>query len=272
MASDVIRVILADDHAVVRAGLRAMLRTTHDIAVVAEAANGLEAIAAVAREPADVIVMDLSMGEVDGLAATRQITSTEASVKVLVLTMHAEDEYLLAALDAGASGYLVKNAVERELVDAIRAVAHGDMYVQPKAVRVLAGRVQRNTPGADDKRRLALLSDRERDVLCLVAEGYSGSSIGAQMRISSKTVDTYKQRINEKLGFAGRPAYVHFALRLGLLAAGTTRRPTHAQFPVRAMPEHMSSEETSHGNSTQESAAETAPRGRAPESRDTSGH
>lgn len=231
MASDVIRVILADDHAVVRAGLRAMLGTAHDMTVVAEAATGSDAIAAVAREPADVIVMDLSMGELDGIAATRQITASEASVKVLVLTMHAEDEYLLAALDAGASGYLVKNAAERELVDAIRALAHGDMYVQPRAVRVLAGRVQRNTPGAEDKRRLALLSDRERDVLCLVAEGYSGSFIAGQMRISSKTVDTYKQRINEKLGFAGRPAYVHFALRLGLLVAGMSRGVAHARSP-----------------------------------------
>ncbi|MGZ5228341.1 MAG: response regulator [Burkholderiales bacterium] len=220
MTSDVIRVILADDHAVVRAGLRAILGTARDITIVAEASNGLDAINAVLREPADVIVMDLSMGQLDGISATRQLLAAGSSVKVLVLTMHAEDEYLLSALDAGASGYLVKNAAERELVDAIRALAHGNMYVQATAVRVLAGRLQRNTPGAEDKRRLGLLSERELDVLRLVAEGHSGTVIGEQMQISSKTVDTYKQRINEKLGLAGRPAYVRFALRVGLLRAG----------------------------------------------------
>jgi DNA-binding NarL/FixJ family response regulator len=229
MVPDVIRVILADDHAVVRAGLRAMLSTAHDIRVVGEASNGTEAIAMVAREPADVIVMDLSMAHVDGISATRQIIATGSSAKVLVLTMHGEDEYLLAALDAGASGFLVKNAAERELVAAIRALAHGDMYVQPAAVRVLAGRAHRNAPGAEDKRRLALLSERELDVLRLVAEGYSGSVIGEQMHISSKTVDTYKQRINEKLGLAGRPDYVRFALRVGLLKSGATTGGAHAQ-------------------------------------------
>ncbi|HEY5441291.1 MAG TPA: response regulator transcription factor [Gemmatimonadaceae bacterium] len=229
MVGDVIRIILADDHAVVRAGLRAILGTARDISVVAEASNGLEAIAAAAREPADVIVMDLSMGQLDGISATRQIVSAGSPAKVLVLTMHAEEEYLLAALDAGASGYLVKNAAARELVDAIRALAHGDMYVQPTAVRVLAGRVQQNTPGDEERRRLALLSDRERDVLRLVAEGHSGSMIGEKMQISAKTVDTYKQRINEKLGLAGRPAYVRFALRVGLLTAEANNGASRAK-------------------------------------------
>ena len=229
MVGDVIRIILADDHAVVRAGLRAILGTARDISVVAEASNGLEAIAAAAREPADVIVMDLSMGQLDGISATRQIVSAGSPAKVLVLTMHAEEEYLLAALDAGASGYLVKNAAARELMDAIRALAHGDMYVQPTAVRVLAGRVQRNTPGDEERGRLALLSDRERDVLRLVAEGHSGSMIGEKMQISAKTVDTYKQRINEKLGLAGRPAYVRFALRVGLLTAEANNGASRAK-------------------------------------------
>jgi two-component system, NarL family, response regulator NreC len=169
------------------------------------------------------------MAQVDGLSATRQIIASGSSAKVLVLTMHAEDEFLFAALDAGASGFLVKNAAERELVAAIRALAHGDMYVQPTAVRVLAARVQRNTPGAEDKHRLALLSERELDVLRLVAEGYSGAVIGGQMHISSKTVDTYKQRINEKLGLAGRPDYVRFALRVGLLKSGATTGVAHSQ-------------------------------------------
>jgi two-component system, NarL family, response regulator NreC len=218
---DRIRVVLADDHAVVRAGLRAIISTAKDIEVVAEATNGRDAVDVAARFDPDVIVMDLTMGQLDGIAATREIVAATSGARVLVLTMHAEEDFLLTALDAGASGYLVKSAAERELVDAIRALSHGDMYVQPTAARVLAGRVQRNNPGAQEQRLLASLSARELDVLRLVAEGYSGPLIGERMAISAKTVDTYKQRIGEKLGLAGRPAFVRFALRVGLLNAGS---------------------------------------------------
>jgi DNA-binding NarL/FixJ family response regulator len=225
MFADVIRVILADDHSVVRAGLHAMLGGFPDIEVVADAANGIEAVACVAQYTPDVVVMDLSMDQMDGLSATRAIVASESATRVLVLTMHAEEEYLLAALDAGASGYLVKSAAERELVDAIRALAHGDMYVQPSAARVLAGRLQHDAPGAEDRRRLALLSEREVGVLRLVAAGHTGPRIAGELAISTKTVDTYKQRINDKLGLTGRPAYVRFALRVGLLGLDTRPLP-----------------------------------------------
>lgn len=214
---DLIRVIVADDHMVVRAGLKAIIGMAPDIEVVADASNGMDAVAVAARCPADVIVMDVSMDQLDGIAATREIVAGSSPVKVLVLTMHAEEKYLLAALDAGASGYLVKNAVEWELVDAIRALAYGSMYVQPTAARVLAGRIQRNAPGTEDQRLLASLSARELDVLRLVAEGFSGPLIGEKMAISAKTVDTYKQRVGAKLGMSGRPSFVRFALRVGLL-------------------------------------------------------
>ncbi len=219
MVADVIRVILADDHSVVRAGLHAMLGAFPDIEVVADAADGIEAVALVAKYAPDVVVMDLSMDRMDGLSATRAVVASESPTRVLVLTMHSEEEYLLAALEAGASGYLVKSAAERELVDAIRALAHGDMYVQPSAARVLAGRLQHDAPGAEERRRLGMLSEREVGVLRLVAAGHSGPRIAEELSISAKTVDTYKQRINEKIGLAGRPAYVRFALRVGLLGS-----------------------------------------------------
>jgi len=215
--TDVIRVILADDHAVVRAGLKAVLGVAKDILVVGEASNGRDAVAMAQRLDADVVVMDLSMPDMDGTAATKALAAAGARTRVLVLTMHAEDEYLVPLLEAGASGYLVKSAADRELVDAVRAVAHGDTYVQPTATRVLIRELMHASPAAEDQQQLDLLSDRERDVLRLLAEGYSAPDVGALLGISPKTVDTYKQRITEKLGIARRHELVRFALRVGLL-------------------------------------------------------
>ncbi len=228
MAGDVIRIILADDHAVVRAGLKTVLGSARDIAVMSEASTGREAVALADRYKPDVVVMDLVMPDIDGLDATRQIVAS-GSAKVLVLTMHTEDEYLAAALSAGASGYLVKSAAERELVDAVRAVARGDVYVQPAVVRVVAQRLERTERVATDRARLERLTDRERDVLRLVAEGYGAPDIGEQLAISAKTVDTYRRRINEKLGISQRPDYVRFALRVGMLSLETSESARRRQ-------------------------------------------
>ena len=217
MTGDVIRVLLADDHLVVRSGLKTLLASAKDIAVVSEATNGREAVLLAQRFLPDVVIMDLSMAQLDGIAATKEIVSTLPNTRVLVLTMHAEDDYLLRALEAGAAGYLVKSAAERELLDAVRAVAHGDTYVQPTATRVLIRELMHASPAAEDQQQLDLLSDRERDVLRLLAEGYSAPDVGALLGISPKTVDTYKQRITEKLGIARRHELVRFALRVGLL-------------------------------------------------------
>ncbi|HEX4932906.1 MAG TPA: response regulator transcription factor, partial [Gemmatimonadaceae bacterium] len=138
MTSDLIRVVLADDHTVVRAGLKAVLGTAKDIDVVGEAKDGREAIALVDRFKPDVVVMDLSMSGMDGTAATKEIVAKGVSTRVLILTMHPEEDYLVPLLEAGAAGYLVKSAADRELVDAVRAVAKGDVYVRPTAARVLA--------------------------------------------------------------------------------------------------------------------------------------
>lgn len=222
MSSDIIRVILADDHVVVRSGLRTILQAAPDISVISEAADGAQAIELAERYTPDVVVMDLTMNGLDGLTATKEITTRRPEVRVLVLTMHGEEEYLVAALEAGAQGYLVKNAAERELVDAVRSLAHGDMYVQPRAARVLSQRLRRTEDVPDDQARLAQLTDRERDVLRLVAQGFSAPEIGEKLFISPKTVDTYKQRVQEKLGLSHRADFVQFALKLGLLQRDET--------------------------------------------------
>jgi len=218
MTGDMIRVVLADDHSVVRAGLKAVLSSAKDIEVVAEAKNGVEAVSFAERFKPDVIVMDLSMPELDGTAATKQIVAKGLATKVLVLTMHAEEDYLVPLLEAGAVGYLVKSAADRELVDAVRALAHGDMYVRPTAGGILAKNLTKKDPEKANRERFEKLTNRERDVLRLVAQGFSAPEIGERLYISPKTVDTYKQRIHEKLGLAHRSDYVQFALKLGLLA------------------------------------------------------
>ena len=225
MSEDQIRVVLADDHAIVRAGLKAILGAARDIAVVGEASNGRDAVALSARFRPHVVVMDLTMGEMDGIAATRLIVGSENAPRVLVLTMHPEDEYLVPLLEAGASGYLVKSAADRDLVDAVRAVARGELYVRPSAARVLARELKKKEEAASDRSRYEKLTERERDVLKMTAEGYSAPEIGEKLHISPKTVDTYKQRVNEKLGLAHRPDYVQFALRIGILAAEKTAGP-----------------------------------------------
>ena len=216
---DTIRVVLADDHTVVRAGLKAVLGSAKDIQVIGEVGNGRDAVAMVQRLKPEVLVMDLTMEPMDGAEATKQLVAAKTDTKILILTMHSPDEALIPLLEAGASGFLEKSAADRELVDAVRAVAHGDTYVQPSAARALARGLKRKDAHADDRDRYERLTERERDVLRLVAGGYSAPEIGEKLFISPKTVDTYKQRIGEKLGLTHRSEYVQFALKLGLLAA-----------------------------------------------------
>jgi DNA-binding NarL/FixJ family response regulator len=227
MRPDLIRVVLVDDHQIVRAGLKAVLSTARDIAVVGEGSNGKDALALSDRLDPHVIVMDLSMPDMDGLTATRELQKLNAqrtinpdepaTRRVLVLTMHTEDEHLVALLEAGAGGYLLKSVADRELVDAIRTVAAGDVYVQPSAARALARGIAKRDGNAEERTRFEKLTDREQVVLKMVAEGYTAPEIGEHLTISPKTVDTYKQRIGEKLGLSHRTDYVKFALKLGLL-------------------------------------------------------
>src|SRR6185312_3023809 len=220
MTVDIIRVVLADDHAVVRAGLKAVLGTAPDIHVIGEGSTGREAVTLTERLKPDVLITDLTMPDLDGAGVIKEVVAKGLASRVLVLTMHSEDEYLVRLLEAGAAGYLVKSAADRELVAAVRSVAHGDTYVQPSAARVLARELIRKESAEPDRERFDHLTPRERDVLRLVAQGYSAPEIGTQLGISPKTVDTYKQRIEEKLGLGHRADYVQFALKLGLLENG----------------------------------------------------
>jgi DNA-binding NarL/FixJ family response regulator len=217
MASDIIKVVLADDHAVVRAGLKAVLSGAKDIQVVGEAPNGRDAVAMVQRMNPDVLVMDLTMEPVDGAEATKQLVAAGTKTRILILTMHSPEEALVPLLEAGAAGFLEKSAADRELVDAVRAVAHGDTYIQPAAASILAGGFRKRAEHADERTKFDKLTDRERDVLRYIAGGFTAPEIGGKLFISPKTVDTYKQRISEKLGLAHRSEYVQFALKLGLL-------------------------------------------------------
>lgn len=213
-----IRVVLVDDHAIVRTGLKAVLGGADDIEVVGEASGGHEAVALLEHTPADVVVMDLSMADGDGMTATRRVTAKgDHRPRVLVLTMHAEEAYLEAVLEAGASGYLPKSVADRELVEAVRAVARGEVWVQPSAARVLAQGIRKREEHASERARYERLTERERAVMRLIAEGYTAPEIGEQLTISPKTVDTYKQRINDKLSLTHRADYVKLALKLGLL-------------------------------------------------------
>jgi len=211
-----ITVLLADDHAMFRSGLEALLSTESNIEVVGEAATGDEAVDRVRELKPDVVLMDLSMPDSDGLEATRRISALDLATGVLVLTVHAEEEYLVPVVEAGASGYLTKTSADRELIDAIRVVARGEVYLPPQATKLL---LQEYKAAEDDEdtSRLHQLSSREQEVAALTAEGYSSREIGKKLFISPKTVDTYRSRIMRKLELNHRSELVRFALRVGLL-------------------------------------------------------
>lgn len=212
-----IKVLLADDHAVLRAGIRSLLESdpAQSVLVVDEAATGDEAVDKAHRLKPDVVVMDLSMPGSGGLEATRRISALGLETKVLVLTMHEEEEYLVPVLEAGASGYLTKTTADIKLIEAIRAVARGEAYLPPRATGLLLKEYKaQGEPGSVE---LHKLSTREQEVLALTAEGYSSKEIGEKLFISPKTVDTYRSRIMEKLGLHHRSELVRFALKVGLL-------------------------------------------------------
>ena len=219
--TDPIRVILVDDHALMRAGLRSVLHASPDIAVVGEAEDGEAGVSVAARVQPEVIVMDLEMPGCDGLTATRRLHERMPDARVLIVTMYDEHDKLLEVLDAGARGYLSKVAAERDLADAIRVVAAGEVYVRPAVARALAESAEEPPRARTDARsRLERLSHREQTVVTLTAKGFNGPEIGRQLGITAKTVDTYKQRIEEKLGLSHRSQYVRFALEADLLQAG----------------------------------------------------
>lgn len=210
-----IRVLLADDHGILRAGLRALLNTQDDIEVVGEAANGEEAVARATELAPDVVVLDIAMPQLDGLEAARRMRDRGLPCKVLILTVHAEERYLLPVLRAGGAGYVQKSGADTDLLDAIRTVARGEVFLYPGATRLLVSSYL--TRQAVGEERGPELSERERQVLGLTAEGYSAQEIGARLFLSPKTVETYRERAMHKLGLRRRADLVRYALRSGLL-------------------------------------------------------
>ena len=215
-----IRILLVDDHPIFRAGLRALLESQPDVRVVGEAGNGAEAIARANELRPDIILLDISMPDVDGLEALRRMQADNVPGRVLVLTMHAENEYLFQVLESGGYGYVLKQGVDTDLFTAIRTVAAGDIFLYPSATALLLSRYReqkRTLEETADGSQPDGLSDREREVLSLTAQGYSSQEIGDQLALSAKTVETYRTRVMRKLNLRHRSDLVRYALRVGLL-------------------------------------------------------
>ena len=218
VSGETIRVVLADDHGLFREGIRVLLRSAPDILVVGDADNGPAALALAERLSPDLVILDLDMPGGDGISALGEITRRLSNVRVLILTMHAEHERLLPLLEAGARGYLSKAAASSDLIEAIRVVAAGDVYVRPAAARLLATALVPQRADESARSKFRSLSEREKTVLRSVAQGYSGAEIARTLSISSKTVDAYKRRVEQKLGFHHRTDYVRFAISAGILS------------------------------------------------------
>ena len=211
-----ITVFLADDHAVVRDGLRFLLEAQHDIRVIGDVANGREAVRQVARLCPDVVVMDIAMPELNGIEAARKIGQVCLSTQVIILSMHSITEHIFRALQAGARGYLLKESAGIEVVNAVRAVHADRRYLSQKISDGLVDDYVRQRQAAEAKSPLARLSPREREVLQLVVEGKSSAEIADILSLSLKTVETYRSRLMHKLGISDLPGLVKFAIQHGL--------------------------------------------------------
>jgi len=211
-----ITVFLADDHAVVRDGLRVLLEALPDIKVIGDAANGRETVRRVARLCPDVVVMDIAMPELNGIEAAREITQVCPSTQVIILSMHSTTEHVFRALQAGARGYLLKESAGIEVVNAVRAVHAGRRYLSLKISDSLIDDYVHQRQAAETSSPLARLSPRERQVLQLVVEGKSSAEIASILSLSLKTVETYRSRLMQKLGISDLPSLVKFAIQHGL--------------------------------------------------------
>ena len=214
-----VRVLLADDHAVLRSGLRLLLSTQDDFEVVGEAGSGIEALELAASQQPDLILLDLSMPGLGGLEALPSLRRRAPRARILILTMHEDPQYLQQVLKNGAAGYVLKKAADVELLSAVRAVLRGEVYVHPSMTRGLLEGMLPEEETSDDLQRWSTLSEREQEVLRQVAYGYTSSQIATALNLSAKTVETYRARGLEKLGFTDRVSLVRFALRNGLISA-----------------------------------------------------
>ena len=217
-----IRVMIADDHAILRAGLKLLINAQPDMEVVSEAPDGHVAIEAARETNPDLALMDLTMPRTGGMRALQEIVRVCPKTRVLVLTMHDDPAYLRSVLAAGASGYVLKRSVDAELLTAIRAVYRGGTFVDPSLADVLVQDVvAKKGANARLKQPANILSERELQVLRLVARGYSSQQIAKQILVGVKTVETYRSRLTQKLGLRTRSDVVRFAVQMGLLTPET---------------------------------------------------
>jgi two-component system response regulator NreC len=209
------RVLIADDHAIVRAGLRALLLEDAEFDLVGEAAGGYEAIELVEKKQPDVLVLDLSMPDLDGISVTRSLKLRFPDLRILILTLHEDEALLKEAIKAGAAGYILKRAAESELLTAIQVILRGDLYVDPSMIRTLFSEPRQSpaTPPTSEE----ILTPREIEVLRLIVEGYTNRQIGEHLNISIRTVEGHRANISDKLGLHSRLELVRYAREHGML-------------------------------------------------------
>lgn len=214
--SEPTRILLADDHALVRSGLRMILDNEPDLHVVAEAANGYDAVTALADDRIDLVILDIAMPRMTGIQAAREITRTRPGVRILMLSMYDNEQYFFESLKAGASGYVLKSVADRDLIEACRATMRGESFLYPGAVTALVRdylQLVRQGSALPE----AILTPREEEVLKLIAEGCSARDIATTLVISAKTVDRHRANILQKLGLRDRLELTRYAIRTGLI-------------------------------------------------------
>jgi len=213
---DALRIVLADDHHLVRKGIRALLEALPDVEVVAETGDGREALELIEQKRPDVAVLDITMPGLNGLEVAARVSKEVPHTKVLLLSMHAGEEYVSQALRTGIAGYLLKDAADDELSMALKAVARGDVYLSPQISKQLVERLSREADAEPDP--LAALTSRQREILQLVAEGHSSKQIASMLNLSVKTVEAHRSQIMERLGVRDVTGLVRFAIRAGLIS------------------------------------------------------
>lgn len=210
-----IKVLIADDHAIVRTGLRAVINAEAEMELIGEATGGYETIALVEDNPPDVLVLDLSMPDLDGIEVTKQIKSQYPNICILILTIHEDEALLRAALKAGASGYILKRAAESELISAVHKILMGELYVDPSMVRMLLS--EDVHPPAIQPKSTEELTPRETEVLKLIAQGYTNRQIGEELHISIRTAESHRANLSGKLGLQSRVELVRYAREHSLI-------------------------------------------------------
>jgi DNA-binding NarL/FixJ family response regulator len=212
-----IRIVLADDHVIIRSGLRLLLEQQPDFKVVGEAGDGREAVELISRHKPEVAILDIGMPELNGIEATRQITAAESRTQVVILSMHSDEGYVLRALKAGARAYILKNSAEADLIRAVRAVADGKSFFSPVISKMLLEDYVRQIRDKQVEDSYDLLTPREREILQLIAEGKTNKDVANILHLSVHTVDAHRGNILQKLNLHGVPELILYAVRKGII-------------------------------------------------------